>query len=135
MLDRLAQRWGFAARIRGNPTLRLVFRIAVGVVGGLVLALGVVLIPYPGPGWLVVFAGLAILATEFAWAGKALTYAKSKYDAWTHWLRRQHWAVRWGVLAATGLIVLLTLWLLNVFGMIAGWFDLDISWLRTPFSR
>ncbi|MCK2243665.1 MULTISPECIES: TIGR02611 family protein [unclassified Crossiella] len=135
MLDRLAQRWGFAAKIRGNPTLRLLFRIAVGVVGGLVLALGVVLIPYPGPGWLVVFAGLAILATEFSWAGKALAFAKSKYDAWTHWLRRQHWAVRWGVLAATGLIVLLTLWLLNVFGMIAGWFDLDISWLRTPFSR
>ncbi|HVE95418.1 MAG TPA: PGPGW domain-containing protein [Pseudonocardiaceae bacterium] len=25
------------------------------------------MIPYPGPGWLVVFAGLIILGTEFAW--------------------------------------------------------------------
>ncbi|MBP2477573.1 uncharacterized protein (TIGR02611 family) [Crossiella equi] len=131
----MATRWGFAERIRTSPPLRLAFRIAVGVVGGAVLLLGFVLIPYPGPGWLVVFAGLAILATEFSWAATALVFAKAKYDAWTRWLRRQHWAVRWSVIGATGLFVVLTCWLLNVFGMLAGWFDLDIPWLRTPFLR
>ena len=43
-------------------------RIIVGVVGGTVLLLGVSLIILPGPAFLVIPAGLAILATEFAWA-------------------------------------------------------------------
>jgi uncharacterized protein (TIGR02611 family) len=53
-------------------------RMAVAVVGFVVLVVGLVLIPLPGPGWLVVFAGLAILATEFAWAERLLRYAKDK---------------------------------------------------------
>lgn len=52
----------------------------------LVLVVGVIAIPYPGPGWLIVFAGLAILATEFDWARRVLRYARGKYDAWTAWL-------------------------------------------------
>jgi hypothetical protein len=43
-------------------------RHIVGIVGGVVLAAGIVMIPYPGPGWLVVFMGLAILSREFPWA-------------------------------------------------------------------
>ncbi|WP_424185351.1 TIGR02611 family protein [Actinokineospora sp. G85] len=102
------------------------------MVGSVVLLLGVVLIPYPGPGWLVVFAGLAILAAEFAWARRVLTYARSKYDAWTDWLKRQSLPVRLLVLAATGLIVLATLYLLNVFALVGGWFGVDWAWLRSP---
>lgn len=49
-------------------------RIAVMVVGGAVLALGIALLVLPGPAFLVIPAGLAILAIEFAWA--------------RHWLRR-----------------------------------------------
>ena len=45
-----------------NPALNLAYRIGVGAIGGIVLIAGVIMIPYPGPGWLVVFAGLAILA-------------------------------------------------------------------------
>jgi uncharacterized protein (TIGR02611 family) len=37
------------------------------------------LIPYPGPGWLVVFAGLALLATEFERAQRVLTFARTHY--------------------------------------------------------
>jgi uncharacterized protein (TIGR02611 family) len=36
------------------------------------------LVPLPGPGWLIVFAGLAILATEYVWAQRLLNYAKTK---------------------------------------------------------
>jgi len=32
----------------------------------------------PGPGFLVIIAGLAVLATEFAWASAALSIAKRK---------------------------------------------------------
>jgi uncharacterized protein (TIGR02611 family) len=51
-------------------------RVLVGVVGGLVTLVGVVALVAPGPGWLIIFTGLGILATEFAWAARALTHAK-----------------------------------------------------------
>lgn len=97
------------------------------------LAAGIVAIPYPGPGWLIVFAGLAILASEFEWAKRVLHYARGKYDAWTDWLGRQHWAVKLLALAATGLVVLATLWLLNALYLVAGWVGLDEwTWLKSP---
>ena len=49
-------------------TLRQVKRIIIAVVGGTVLLLGIVLVFLPGPAFLVIPAGLGILATEFAWA-------------------------------------------------------------------
>jgi len=51
-------------------------RIAVTVAGFAVLLAGVVMMVTPGPGLLAIFAGLAILATEWAWAEKALDKAK-----------------------------------------------------------
>lgn len=107
----------------------------IAVVGGLVLILGIVMIPYPGPGWLVVFAGLAILATEFVWARTVLDKAKGFYDAWQAWLKQQNLIVRILVLAATGLIVLITIWLLNVLGMIDSLLNLHYSWLHSPIFK
>ena len=117
---------------RRNPALNLAYRIGVGVVGGLVLIAGILMIPYPGPGWLVVFFGLAILATEFEWAGKVLKFAKRYYDAWIDWLKRQPLWLRLVVLAATGLVVLGTLYLLNAFSLVAGWFGVHEPWLESP---
>lgn len=119
-------------RFRRNPALNLTYRIGVGVVGGLVLVAGVLMIPYPGPGWLVVFAGLAILATEFEWAGRVLRFAKRYYDAWVAWLKRQNLLVKGLVLAATGLVVVATCWLLGAFALVGGWFGLDWTWLQSP---
>lgn len=115
-----------------NPRFLWFYRIGVGIVGTAVLLVGIVLIPYPGPGWLVVFAGLAILATEFAWARRTLSYAKARYDAWTAWLGRQHWATKLLIIAATGLIVLATLWLLGPLALVGGWIGLEWTWLRSP---
>ena len=56
-----------------SPILK---RVLVGVVGGLITILGVVALIAPGPGWLIIFAGLGILGTEFAWATRALKTAK-----------------------------------------------------------
>ncbi len=48
---------------------------AATVVGGfLVVALGILALPFPGPGWLIIFIGLAILSLEFSWAGRALDW-------------------------------------------------------------
>jgi len=43
----------------------IVRRFGVAIAGVVVIVVGIVLIPLPGPGWLIVFSGLAILATEF----------------------------------------------------------------------
>ena len=56
---------GGRAAIRRNPTANKVYRAGVGVVGGTTVALGVALIPLPGPGALVALGGLGILGTEF----------------------------------------------------------------------
>ena len=53
-------------------------RLSVAAVGFTVLAVGLVLLVTPGPGLLVIIAGLAILAHEFAWAAKALDKAKER---------------------------------------------------------
>ena len=57
-------------------TTEKVRRILIALAGGTVLALGVTLVVLPGPAFLVIPAGLAILAAEFAWAERWLRGAK-----------------------------------------------------------
>ena len=51
-----------------HMTYRIARRIAVGLIGGTVLLVGVALIVLPGPAFVVIPIGLAILSVEFAWA-------------------------------------------------------------------
>src|SRR3954449_11293932 len=81
-------------RVRANPTGRLALRIGIGAAGALVIALGIVLIPFPGPGWAIVILGLAIWAIEFTWAKNLLDFTKRHVQSWTHWIGRQNWPVR-----------------------------------------
>jgi uncharacterized protein (TIGR02611 family) len=104
----------------------------VGVVGGLVLIVGIVAIPYPGPGWLIVFAGLAILSTEFHWARRVLSFLRRRYTAWTEWLARQHLLVRLAAYLCTCAVVLVTLWLLDAYALVGGWIGIDWPWLGSP---
>ena len=55
-------------------------RIGITIAGFAVLLAGVVLLVLPGPGWLLIFAGLAILSTEYVWARRLLMKAKQKAD-------------------------------------------------------
>lgn len=55
-------------------TYKVARRIAIGIVGFTVLLLGVIMIVTPGPAFLLIPGGLAILGLEFAWA--------------RHWLRK-----------------------------------------------
>ena len=59
-------------RYKSKTTMQRIKRIVVTVVGGTVLALGIALIVLPGPAFIVVPGGLAILAIEFAWARRWL---------------------------------------------------------------
>jgi len=51
-------------------------RLIIGVVGGMVLLIGFALIFLPGPAVVVIPLGLAILATEFAWARRYVHKAR-----------------------------------------------------------
>lgn len=113
-------------------TKKQIKRIGTGIVGGLVLLVGLIAIPYPGPGWLIVFSGLAILATEFDWAQRVLDRVKGKYDQWQHWLKQQSPAIRSIFWILTCLIVIVTIWLLNGYGLLNSWLGLGWDWLQSP---
>jgi tellurite resistance protein TerC len=53
-------------------------RLLVAVGGGVLLAAGAAMLVLPGPGLLVIAAGLALLATEFLWARHALDRVKRR---------------------------------------------------------
>jgi uncharacterized protein (TIGR02611 family) len=93
------------ARIRSTRTGRLVLKSVVGVVGVAVIAVGIVLLPLPGPGWLIIFAGLGIMASEFEWANRLLNYARRQVSAWTRWASTQSRPVQ-ALIGLAGLIVL-----------------------------
>jgi uncharacterized protein (TIGR02611 family) len=90
-------------RIRKTPHGRMALKIGIGTIGTLVVALGLLLIPFPGPGWAIVILGLAIWALEFSWAKNLLEFTKRHVQAWTRWVRRQSLPVR-VVLGVLGLI-------------------------------
>jgi uncharacterized protein (TIGR02611 family) len=72
------------------PRIESAYRAAVGVVGGALAIGGLILVPLPGPGWLVVFLGLAVLGTEFAWAKRIAAWLKRMLDRfWTWWRARR----------------------------------------------
>jgi uncharacterized protein (TIGR02611 family) len=59
-------------------TYKVAKRIVICIVGGSVLLVGVAMIVLPGPAFVVIPAGLAILGIEFAWARIWLKKAKAK---------------------------------------------------------
>ena len=59
-------------------TLKSIKKIIVAVIGFTILIIGVFMIVLPGPAFIVIPLGLAILATEFVWAKKWLNKVKEK---------------------------------------------------------
>jgi Putative transmembrane protein (PGPGW) len=55
-------------------------RIGVSILGFTLVLAGFAMLVLPGPGILVIIAGLAILATEYVWAQRALNFAKQKAE-------------------------------------------------------
>lgn len=99
-------RFAWRRKIKSNPTTRVAYRVAVALVGLAIVAVGVAAIPLPGPGWLIVFLGLGVWASEFDWAARLLDWVKGKVTAWTKWLGRQSWWVKAVVTLLTIALVL-----------------------------
>lgn len=53
-------------------------RVVVTLIGVCLVMAGVVMMVTPGPGWLGVVAGLAVLSTEYVWARVALEKARQR---------------------------------------------------------
>lgn len=53
-------------------------RIVKVIIGFTLLALGIVMIATPGPGWLTIMLALGILAAEFVWARRLLDRLKEQ---------------------------------------------------------
>lgn len=96
---------GLLDRIRATTAGRITLKVVVAIVGVAILLLGLMMIPLPGPGWLVVFAGLAILSIEYVWAKHVLGFVRERVKAWTQWVREQPLMVRFGM-GGAGLVVL-----------------------------
>ncbi|MFI6336664.1 TIGR02611 family protein [Streptomyces sp. NPDC050535] len=64
--------------IKARRALHLSWQVGVFIVGLAVVGAGVIMLPLPGPGWLVIFGGMAIWATEFVWAQLVLRWTKRK---------------------------------------------------------
>ena len=60
--------------------MHLLKRFAVTILGGGLLLLGAAMMVLPGPGILVIVAGLAVLATEYVWAQRMLKTARSQAE-------------------------------------------------------
>lgn len=64
--------------IRRSRPLHLSWQVAVFLAGLAVVVLGVIMLPLPGPGWVVIFLGMGVWATEFVWAQLALRWTRRK---------------------------------------------------------
>jgi uncharacterized protein (TIGR02611 family) len=82
------------AYLSTRPWLRRAYRAGIAAVGVLIIVIGIILIPLPGPGWLIVFAGLGVLGTEFAWAHRVTAGVKRLFRRALDWARSRRRASR-----------------------------------------
>jgi len=98
-----------SAHIGARGPRRVLWRVAVALAGSLLVVGGLALIPLPGPGWVIVFVGLGVLASEFAWAEHLLRRTRRLVDFGTATLRRQPRAIRAATAIACVLVVVVVL--------------------------
>lgn len=75
-------------------TYRFARRIVIGLVGATVLLAGIIMIVTPGPAFIVIPVGLAILGLEFAWARRWLQKVRERISAETSKRRTRNAALR-----------------------------------------
>ena len=88
--------------------------VVVAVLGGLLTLAGIALLVLPGPGFVLVAAGLAVLGTQFAWAKKPLDYARGKAEDGVHEVGRSRWRAAFALLCALALVAVGVLVLVGV---------------------
>lgn len=62
---------------RSGP-IRILRKVIVGIIGWGILALGIALIILPGPAFIIIPLGLAILSLEFEWPRRIFRWIRSR---------------------------------------------------------
>jgi len=94
-------RWRWRRKIRQYPRRLAVYRVAVGIAGLLMICLGFVSGPIPGPGGIpLVLLGLAIWSSEFKWAHRLMLLFKVQLRRFQTWSRRKQ-VLFWAAFVAT----------------------------------
>lgn len=110
--------WAWRRAIRQRPAALVVYRSVVFTLGGILIIGGLAMVPLPGPGWPVVFIGLALVASEFEPAHRLLEFGRKHLRRWNAWLRTEPWWVKGAVGLGTFAFVAVVTWtMLRVGGM------------------
>ena len=86
--------------------MHLVKRFAVTIVGAALLVAGLAMMVLPGPGILVIVAGLAVLATEYVWARSLLDKARNQAEKAQEAAVASRWRTAGTVVFAVGMLAL-----------------------------
>jgi uncharacterized protein (TIGR02611 family) len=109
--------------IKARRMLHLSWQVCVFIVGLAVVVAGVIMLPLPGPGWLVIFGGMAIWATEFVWAQLVLRWTKRKVTEATQRALDPKVRRRNIILTTVGLVIIAVL-----VGIYVWKFGLEMPW-------
>jgi uncharacterized protein (TIGR02611 family) len=142
---RMPPRWQsrmrrFRERIRSQPILDTAWRVGVFTLGVTLLAAGIVMFVIPGPGWATIILGLVVLASEFAWASRALDPVKAAARRASELALDPRRRRRNLILAAIagGVCAVVVAWYLIVYGLtldpIFGVGEAILEWLRGLFA-
>ncbi|MEZ0165215.1 TIGR02611 family protein [Kineococcus sp. LSe6-4] len=96
--------------IRADARRNRLYRAVVGCAGILVVVVGLVLVPLPGPGWLVVFTGLAVLGSEFSSAQRVKHFGERQLHRWARWVAARSLPTRAALAGGTALVVTGSVW-------------------------
>ena len=107
--------------LHANPVLSLSTKIMVAVIGTLVTTVGVVMLVTPGPAFVLIPLGLAILATEFEFARRWLRWARVKAEEAKARAEALDPAVRRRRLLLTGIAVLVAVGAVTTYVLVHDW--------------
>jgi uncharacterized protein (TIGR02611 family) len=119
LLDKTDDRWAWRRKIRADPRKARIYRVGVAIAGLLLVILGAVTGPLPGPGGIpLVLLGLAVWASEFEWAQRLMQWFKAqlhKFRGWSRGKQALAWVIFFAVIGCIGygylLIVGVPVWL------------------------
>lgn len=56
----------------------IIVRLGRMILGFVVVIIGIIALPLPGPGWLIIIAGFSILAKDFPWAARVILFIRRR---------------------------------------------------------
>ncbi|MDO0916334.1 TIGR02611 family protein [Streptomyces sp. DT2A-34] len=109
--------------IKARRVLHLSWQVGIFIIGLAIVVVGIIMLPLPGPGWVVIFGGMAVWATEFVWAQLVLRWTKRKVTEAAHKALDPKVRRRNIILTSIGLVIIAVLVGVYVwkFGIVMPW--------------